>query len=866
MQHRNMARLPLPLLSEAIDPDPLIVPPQTELSEVLNFMSQSSKQGEKVSSYSSCVLIVESDKLVGIFTERDVVKLTAQKVCFSDTRIEQVMTKNVLTLRATENQDISEALEIIHKQHFRHLPIVNAQNALIGLVTSTSIRQVLNFSNLLKLRLVKEVMTEVVISASIDTSVLDLCQQMAEHQVSCVVITIEENQQEIPVGIVTERDIVQFQKLKLDLVNTQAQTIMSSPLFLISPQDSLWKVQNDMKELLVKRLVVSGSQGELQGIVTQTNILKSLDLTEMYSMIQILEEEVKRQTQELEKEITQRQKIQEALFQEKELAQVTLNSITEAVITTNILGEIQALNPIAERLTGWSLSEAKFKPLEQIFRLINESSSHPVINPINEILTGVTFKNSTDLTILISRSGHQYGIDYSISPLRNHHSQITGMVIVFRDVTISRRLAQEISWQATHDTLTGLVNRSEFERQLMNTLAVSQVEHTLCYLDLDQFKIVNDNCGHLAGDQLLRQLTSVMQKDIRPVDILGRLGGDEFGLLLHECSLEQAQTIAEGIRQSIQEFRFFCQGKIFLVGVSIGLVRIELSANQGLDQLLGAADAACYVAKAKGRNCVHVYRQDDPELLQQRQERQWITRINEALEEKRFRLYSQKIVPLDLNNTKNHQEILIRLLDAEDNIIFPNSFIPAAERYDLMPLIDQWVVHHFLEEYTSHFISPPTNTQYSINLSGASISNHKFIAFLKKILEKNASFAHTLCFEITETAAITNLEEALEFIYFLKKIGSKISLDDFGSGTSSLKYLKTIPVDYLKIDGSFVKNIVHEPIDYGIVLSVNYIAHAMQIETIAEFVCDQDILQKLREIGIDYVQGYAIEAPIPLVF
>ena len=446
------------------------------------------------------------------------------------------------------------------------------------------------------------------------------------------------------------------------------------------------------------------------------------------------------------------------------------------------------------------------------------------------------------------------------------------------NITQSRLLEHQLFWQTKHDTLTGLYNRKEFETQVTEAILTSKgnaSQHTLCYLDLDQFKVVNDTCGHVGGDELLRQLTILTKKLIRSSDILARLGGDEFGILLKKCSLDEAEIIANTIRTLIQEFRFSWEENVFTLSASIGLVAIDRDSHN-FSSVLSAADAACYAAKKKGRNRVFVYHHDDRELAKQREERQWVTRINRALEENRFCLYCQKIISLKDNKSKEHYEILLRLLDKEGKLVPPMAFIPAAENYDLMPAIDRWVIATFFAAYSNYcqdrtvdnFKSANFQREmiYTINLSGASINSDLFFSFLKEQFSLYPISPSTICFEITETAAISNLAKAADFINELKQLGCLFALDDFGSGMSSLAYLKNLPVDFLKIDGSFVKNILDDPVDHATVDCFNRIGHVMNMQTIAEFVENEPIIEKLRKLGVDYAQGYGIDKPKPLSF
>ncbi|ELS01488.1 diguanylate cyclase (GGDEF) domain-containing protein [Xenococcus sp. PCC 7305] len=444
-----------------------------------------------------------------------------------------------------------------------------------------------------------------------------------------------------------------------------------------------------------------------------------------------------------------------------------------------------------------------------------------------------------------------------------------------QNVCVSPKTVDKLPCPANYDSLTGLYNRQSFEEKLAEAIAKftpQESNHILCCLDLDQFKIVNDTCGHKAGDELLRQVTILLSQRIRDSDVFARLRGDKFGLLLHQCSLEMAAKIANDLRKLIKKFRFTWNNQVFKIGVSIGVVAIE-SNTEDLASLMGLADAACYVAKEKGRNYVHIYHQQDHEVARSRREKQWIARLNSAIQENRFCLYTQKIIALDDDVQIKHHEILLRFLGESGKLISPEAFIPAAERYNLMPMIDRWVISNFLASYQAYLQSKnnhrsnPAKELYAINISGTSINSKEFRLFLQAQFTRYHLIApQTICFEITETAAISNLNHAAIFIQELKSIGCSIALDDFGSGMSSLSYLKNLPIDYLKIDGSFVKNIASDRIDYATVECFNSISQIMNIKTVAEFVENDEILQKIQAIGINYAQGYGIEKPQPLVF
>ncbi len=581
----------------------------------------------------------------------------------------------------------------------------------------------------------------------------------------------------------------------------------------------------------------------------------------------------------LQSEISERHLAQEALFREKELAQVTLQSIGDAVITTNGVGLIDYLNPVAEALTGWRKQEVLGKPLTEMARLVNETTHELVESPVEVALREGQIVSRSEPMLLVTSSGREVAVDNSAAPIRASNGQIIGAVLVLRDVTQERSIERQLSWQASHDALTGLVNRREFEKRLEQTAIAARTssqQHALCYLDLDQFKVVNDTCGHIAGDELLCQVTNLFQSQIRASDTLARLGGDEFGLLLNHCPLESAVQVANKLREQLQKFRYMWHEKTFTIGVSIGVVAIDAN-TQSVTSILSAADAACYAAKNKGRNRVHVYQADDRELAIQRGQMQWIARLTQALEENRFRLYYQPIVKSTQTSSpeEEHYEILLRLVDETGNLVMPGAFIPAAERYNLMHRIDRWVIRTLFASVREQYRENTNPSQlhpgvrdcvYAINLSGASLNDEQLIDFVREQLTLHQIPPQMICFEITETVAIANLAQAAQFMRSLKQIGCRFALDDFGSGMSSFAYLKNLPVDYLKIDGGFVKQIVDEPIDLAMVEAINHIGHVMGIQTIAEFVENQTILEKITAIGVDYAQGYSIAQPRPLTF
>jgi diguanylate cyclase (GGDEF)-like protein/PAS domain S-box-containing protein len=563
----------------------------------------------------------------------------------------------------------------------------------------------------------------------------------------------------------------------------------------------------------------------------------------------------------------------DSLSREKERALVTLNSIGDAVIAADRAGRIEYLNPVAEQLTGWSNGDAYGKPLPQIFNAIDEATGEPLEAPAGRVLPKGRSAQTAERIALVTHSGRLLPIKHTAAPLRDRGGQTVGVVLVFQDASSAREMSDRLTYQATHDAITGLINRREFEQRLDQALLSAQREdkqHALCYLDLDQFKIVNDTCGHIAGDELLRQVTRLFQSKVRGADTLARLGGDEFGLLLVSCPLDQAEQRAEQVLAAARDFRFVWQDKVFAIGVSIGLVAIGKE-SADVTQILSAADAACYAAKAKGRNRLQMYRASDSELTRLRWEMGWVSRITTALDQGRMRLHYQTILPLSppLSTSDpgaHHYEILLRMIDEAGNIVAPDTFIAAAERYNLMPAIDRWVIQtafdHCARLYRAGVTSRPEIC--CINLSGASLGDEQLVGFIRQQVAAHRVPAESICFEITEAGAISNLEKAIHFIEQLRSVGFRFALDDVGSGLGSFAYLRNLRVDYLKIDGSFVAGIVDDQVSSAMVEAVHRIGHALGMQTIAECVESEPVLQKVRALGLDYAQGYAIARPRPL--
>ncbi|MFC6337405.1 EAL domain-containing protein [Pseudomonas sp. CCM 7891] len=564
--------------------------------------------------------------------------------------------------------------------------------------------------------------------------------------------------------------------------------------------------------------------------------------------------------------LAQRHAFADALQLEKERAQITLESIGDGVITTDVDGAITYMNPAAESLTHWKTAQAQGLPLGALFRVLDENTQSDGFTLIEHILDGQLSGGSEHSKLIQRVDGSTVSVTLVGAPIRSA-DRVSGAVLVLHDMTQERKYIANLSWQATHDALTGLANRREFEYRLEHVLKnVARQQtgcHALMFLDLDQFKLVNDTCGHAAGDELLRHICALLQSDLREGDTLARLGGDEFGILLENCPAPVAEKIAESLRHTVQNLHFVWKGRPLVTTISIGLVHISQTPTT-LETSLRAADMACYMAKEKGRNRVQVYHPDDSELSLRFCEMAWVQRLHMALEENRFCLYAQEIAPLgDTEQGHGHIEILLRLHDEAGRIILPDSFIPAAERYGLMTSLDRWVVENVFKIIARCMLERPGRPMAicAINLSGITIGDEHFLGFLRDKFKAYNIPAEMICFEITETSAISNLPSAINFINELKELGCHFSLDDFCAGMSSFAYLKHLPVDFLKIDGSFVKDMLDDPINRAMVEVINHIGHVMGKRTIAEFVETPQIEQALLEIGVDYAQGYLIERP-----
>ena len=563
-------------------------------------------------------------------------------------------------------------------------------------------------------------------------------------------------------------------------------------------------------------------------------------------------------------DITERKRAETRIFEEKERAQITLQSIGDGVITTDADGCIDYINPVAQDLTGWDMRSARGTPIGEIMTIINAHTRATVANPVMRCLKEGRVITLEENSILMTKNSDEVPIQDSAAPIRDRIGNVIGAVMVFHDVSKETRLFRQLSYQASHDALTDLINRREFENRLIaafdSVRGKPDQTHALLYLDLDQFKVVNDTFGHSAGDVLLRQLSEIVQANVRSTDVLARLGGDEFGILLERCDEERALEVAEAIRGAVEGYRFEWQGSFTTVRCSIGVVMVT-GENADVAGLMSSADVACYSAKDMGRNQVHLYRDSDASM--RHEEMKWVSRISSAVEEERLELFFQPIIGIGQqnDNARGHYELLLRMRDESGELVSPDQFIPAAERYNLMSTLDRWVIREALSKLADRNSEGDARFTIAINLSGTSLSEDRFLEDVIKELEKQQLPTGAVCFEITETAAISNLSRVIHFMQTLKKLGCKFSLDDFGSGLSSFTYLKNLPVDYLKIDGHFIRNVAEDSVDESMVKAISEVGHAMGIETIAERVETKQVLEKLGALGVEFAQGYYIARP-----
>lgn len=554
------------------------------------------------------------------------------------------------------------------------------------------------------------------------------------------------------------------------------------------------------------------------------------------------------------------------ILHEKERTQITLQSISDGVISTDDQGHINSMNPTAERLTGWRQIEAMGLPLESVFHLEDELTGEVIPDPALHCLQEKRVISPKTENILVAKTGSRFSIQGSAAPIMDNSGNGIGVVLVFKDVSDSRRWQKKMMHQATHDSLTGLVNRAEFEQRLeksLNSARSQNLSHALLYLDLDRFKQVNDTAGHVAGDELLRQISAMLLDKLRARDTLGRLGGDEFSVLLENCPLDKARSVAEILLDTICDFHFIWEKKTYRVSVSIGIVAItESSVSQ--KQVMNHADLACYNAKDLGRGRIHIYTNQDEIKSQPSAQNLTASDLHEAMQNDRFQLYYQPVIVLQSKyQSLTHAEILLRLTREKGELVLPGAFIPAAERFNIMAQLDRWVIHTLFQQYAHVFVQNP-DLLLSINISASSVGENDFAEFVKLQFEQSVVEPSQVCFEFAETLVINQLPDVNKLLQKLKTLGCFCALDDFGSGLSSFSYLKKLPLDFLKIDGVLTRDLSSDSVDLAMVKSINDMAHMLGLETIAENADNETIIELLKEAGVDHAQGFYLANPVSM--
>jgi diguanylate cyclase (GGDEF)-like protein/PAS domain S-box-containing protein len=568
------------------------------------------------------------------------------------------------------------------------------------------------------------------------------------------------------------------------------------------------------------------------------------------------------------RDITHRKGLEASLGRGKLQARVTLESIGEGVITTDQSGIIDYMNEAGEQLLDCDRSVAIGKMIVDLIALVDESDGESLGDPVAQCLAERRRISLGRRALLAAKhSNREFSTELTASPIRGPDREIAGCVVIFHDVSEMRGLAREMSYQASHDPLTGLVNRAEFERRLDQALSVPRgdhASHVVCYLDLDRFKAVNDSCGHMVGDNLLREIAALLKDQVRDTDTVARLGGDEFGMLLLGCPLDKARQLADDVCEAVNNYNFTWQDRLFELGVSIGLVEID-SESATAETALTAADSACYVAKQQGRGRVHVYSARDEVLARERGEIQWLQRVQHALKENQFELYSQSIIAMAGRvETGPAAELFLRMSDDSGKLVTPAQFLSAAERYQLMSHLDRWVVRAALTGLASDTPHLPQGRCCSINLSGQTLGDEEFLEYVVDLLDHTGVDPGRICFEVSETAVMNNIDHTRRFINVLHGIGCRFALDDFGSGIGSFSQLRRLSIDYLKVDGSFTRDVGHNSVSREMLAATIKLSKSLDFLVVAEQVEDQESFDALRELGVDFIQGYVVERPHPL--
>jgi len=569
------------------------------------------------------------------------------------------------------------------------------------------------------------------------------------------------------------------------------------------------------------------------------------------------------------KDVAHRKSLEVSLGRSKLQARITLESIGDGIITTDRDGVIDYMNEAAEELLGISRTSAIGKRPSELIALVDEADRESLGDPVEQCLTDRKRVSLGRRALLLARQGNkEFSVELTASPIRAPGGEIDGCVISFHDVTEMRGIAREMSYQATHDALTGLINRIEFERRLATALESARSDGTHCvvsYLDLDRFKLVNDTSGHLAGDNLLREIAALLKQQVRDSDTVARMGGDEFAMLLAGCPLDKARQIADEICTAVSNHRFAWHDQSFDIGISIGLVEVGPE-SMSAEAVLSAADSACYIAKQEGRGGHHVYSARDELVAREKGEIQWLQRLQHALRDNGFQLHVQPIVSADgLASRGPAAEVFLRLSDEHGNVFDTAQFLSAAARYHLMGNIDRWVVSQTANRIASGVPRLPNERSCSVNLSGQALIDDAFLEYLVEVLDRTGVDPGKFCFEISESAIMANIEHARRFISVLHGVGCQFAMDNFGSGVGSLVKLKTLSVDYVKIDSTYTYGLEEDVVNQEMITALVRLAKQLDFKVIAEQVEDSGTLDVLRRLGVDFIQGFAIERPRPLV-
>ncbi len=884
-------------LEQIIERHPLTVPPETPVIELIKLMQQwgnscsldtnktSSTASLTIPLNNSCAFVVKNDRLLGIFTERDLVKMIAKGLNLACIPVSEVMSRELITLISSGSQNIFTALKLIQEHHIRHLPVIDRNNRLLGLISETILRRNLQPINLMKWRRVKEIMTDRVVYAPSTIPIRHGAKLMSEHQVSYVVIVEEaeaRNEVIIPIGIITERDIVQFQALNLDLTQP-VQRLMSTPLFLVSPEDTLWSIHQQMQQKSIRRLVVGGSHGELLGIITQTQLLKVFDPLEMYGLVEVLQRHIcqleieknqllQNRNAELAQEVKIRsttlevtnQKLQQEIIQRQQSEtrwKALIENATDLIFILNAKFQFCYLSPSAKKIFEYYSNEL----IGQSFlTIVHPEEGHSV----SCLLDQATKSSAIDQLSFEYRLCDRYGVLRVLKALVTNlldNSAVAGIVLNCHEITDLKQAETKLRHDAFHDSLTGLPNRALLIERLKQAL-LRQERHPswlfgVLFLDIDRFKIINDSLGHLVGDQFLIAMTVRLEKCLRGSDTLARLGGDEFVILLEELnSQNQAIKIVERIYQTLKE-PFILNNQELFISVSIGITFSSSHNYKEPAQILRDADTAMYKAKTQN-NCRHAV--FDISMYNQALNHLHLeNNLQRAIERQELIIYYQPIISLE-NGCLNGMEALVRWQHPSLGLISPADFIPIAEETGLIVAIDEWVMENSCRQFYYWKNEFPTfaHLTLNVNLSGKHFFQSDLISKIDLILAETGLESKYLKLEITESVLIDHSQTVLKMLTQLIEKNIQICLDDFGTGYSSLSYLNRFPINALKIDRSFILNLRNENSQSAIVRSIIVMARELGIQVIAEGVETLEQLNFLKTSDCFGVQGYGFSPPL----